>query len=62
MVKIFTGIAKSEVRRSFKDRRLRVLWVVASYLGEDGHEYRKSFEFKPGTNMAAALAEIRKGA
>lgn len=36
MIKIFTRIIKHEVRRSSKDRRKRVLWVVASYMGLDG--------------------------
>lgn len=33
---------------SSKDRRRKVTRVTASYYGDDGHEYRKSFEKSAG--------------
>jgi hypothetical protein len=35
-----------EDTRSMKDRRFKVIKVIASYTGEDNQEYRKSFEAK----------------
>ena len=37
---------RKEHTRSFKDARFKVVRVIASYVGEDGHEYRKAFESK----------------
>lgn len=39
-------VSRTEGQRSFDDGRFRVIRVMASYFGEDGHEYRKSFESK----------------
>lgn len=34
--------------RSHRDQRYRVTRIIASYRGDDGHEYRKSFESRCG--------------
>jgi len=38
-----------EGARSFRDERRRCDMYIVAYRGEDGHEYRKSFEVKRGT-------------
>lgn len=37
-------VAREEKHVSIGDQRRRVNYVLASYFGDDGHEYRKSFE------------------
>ena len=37
-------VKREEKHRSFADKRRKITCVIASYIGEDGHEYRKSFE------------------
>ena len=37
-------VSRKESHRAFGDRRRRVISIVASYQGDDGYEYRKSFE------------------
>ena len=39
-------VKREEHTRSSKDRRYKVISVLCSYTGEDGHEYRKKFESK----------------
>lgn len=45
MILTLAGIVeRSEKHRCVMDERRRTNFVLASYLGEDGHEYRKGFE------------------
>jgi hypothetical protein len=37
-------ILKKEKHTCIADNRRKTNYVLASYIGEDGHEYRKSFE------------------
>ena len=37
-------IERQEKHRCISDERRRTIYVLASYIGEDGYEYRKSFE------------------
>jgi hypothetical protein len=39
-------VKRTESTRSCKDRRFKVVSVIASYTGEDNFEYRKRFESK----------------
>jgi hypothetical protein len=39
-------VRREEDTRSNKDRRFKVIKIIASYTGEDNQEYRKSFESK----------------
>jgi hypothetical protein len=55
-------IRREEKHRSFGDRRRKVNHVTASYLGQDGLEYRKSFESysDPIVPTSGSNAEITK--
>lgn len=37
-------ISRQDKARATNDNRKRVTKIVASYIGADGHEYRKTFE------------------
>lgn len=37
------GVVKEEKGRYAEDQRRKVNYTLASYFGDDGHEYRKSF-------------------
>lgn len=39
-------VRREEDTRSNKDRRFKVIKIIASYTGEDNQEYRKAFEAK----------------
>jgi hypothetical protein len=43
-LKLISIIRREEKRRASGDRRRKINRVVASYRGDDGFEYRKSFE------------------
>lgn len=58
-------VSRKENVRSVKDRRFKVIAVVASYTGEDNHEYRKTFEAKtepivPEKGTHEQLNKLRK--
>ena len=46
--------------RSSSDRRKKVDWYVVAYLDDQGHEYRKAYEFPVGTKHADVMAQIPK--
>lgn len=47
MVLTFEATVTAEINvSSWKDGRIKVNRTIASYRGEDGYEYRKSFESK----------------
>ncbi len=63
-LKLMYIVERSEKERSFTDRRRRVNYVLASYRGEDGHEYRKAFEsygepVVPETGTNAGITAMR---
>jgi hypothetical protein len=43
-LKLASIVRREEKHRASGDRRRKVNYVLASYVGEDGREYRKSFE------------------
>jgi hypothetical protein len=43
-LKLANIVRREKKHRSAGDRRKKVNYVLASYIGEDGREYRKSFE------------------
>jgi len=43
-LQLISIIKQEEKHRSFGDRRKKINYVLASYRGSDGNEYRKSFE------------------
>jgi len=55
-------IRREEKHRAFGDRRRKVTHVIASYRGQDGFEYRKSFESygEPIVPTSGSNAEITK--
>lgn len=46
MILTLNHIVSKEIKKSLFDGRVKVMRFIASYFGEDGHEYRKSFESK----------------
>ena len=48
MILTLMGIVKTTdgVESSSRDGRFKIIKITASYRGDDGHEYRKSFEGK----------------
>jgi len=47
MILTFESTVTAEINvKSWKDNRIKVNRTIASYRGEDGYEYRKSFESK----------------
>lgn len=47
MILTFSHVVKTvNETKSLKDRRFKITRLIASYIGSDGCEYRKSFEAK----------------
>lgn len=59
MIIKFDSIAKEMLNtRSFEDRRKKVDIYVCKFIGEDGFEYRRKFEYTVGTPMKKVISTI----
>ena len=57
----FRRVVQDQTRRSFRDERRKVRFVVVEYSGDDGEVYRKAFEGRPCEPIVCPLRASHDG-